>query len=273
MQVKSSQLGPLETQAFAWVQLKKRQLVRSGEIASVLGLTLKRETELFGRLCRSQLILRLMKGLYLFPLQIPPGGKWGPNPDWVLAQFMAALAVPYQVTGLWAFHRYGFSEQVPSRMAVYNTKLSGEKIIGNTGYDFIKVDSKRLGSTDVKVTTDNIAVVFSSSARTLFDACYDWDRFGTIPKVFGWIGMRVDDKKLMTDLINATALYGNIGTTRRVGYILSHLGVSKDRVKKLQEIATDTTSFIPLNPSQPKRGPIDKTWGLIINDTVGGGNL
>lgn len=269
MQTKPSQLGPLETQAFAWVQLKKRQLVHSGEIGAVLGLTPKRETELLGRLCRSQLILRLMKGLYLFPLQIPPGGKWGPNPDWVLAQFMDALGVTYQVTGLWAFHRYGFSEQVPSRIAVYNTKLSGKKILGKTAYDFIKVDPKRLGSTDLKVTTDKTSVVFSSTARSLFDAFYDWDRFGTIPKVFDWVAERVDDKKLITDLITATALYGNVGTARRVGYILTHLGVSKVRLKKLQEIATDTASFIPLDPSQLKRGPIDKTWGLIINRAGG----
>jgi len=85
--------------------------------------------------------------------------------------------------------------------------------------------------------------------------------------------MGVDDKKLMTDLINVTVLYGNIGTTRRMGYILAHLGVSRERIKKLRGIAADTTSFIPLDPSQPKRGPIDKTWGLIINDTAGRDNL
>ncbi len=271
MQHQTSQLGPLETQAFAWVQLKKRQIVRSGELGSVLGLTPKRETELFGRLCRSQLILRLMKGLYLFPLLIPPGGKWGPNPDWVLAQFMDALGVPYQVTGLWAFHRYGFSEQVPSGMAVYNTKLSGKKIIGNTAYDFIKVDPKRLGSTDLKVTTDKTSVVFSSPVRTLFDAFYDWDRFGTTPKVFDWVAERVDDKKLIRNLITATALYGNVGTARRIGYTLSQLGVSKGRLKKLQEIAAVTASFIALDPSKPKRGPIDRTWGLVVNITVGKG--
>lgn len=271
MQKRSSQLGPLETQAFAWVQLKKRQLVRSGDLGAVLGLPPKRETELFGRLCRNQLILRLMKGLYLFPLQIPPGGKWGPSPDWVLAQFMNALSVPYQVTGLWAFQRYGFSEQVPSRMSVYNTKFSIKKIIGGTGYDFIKVEPKRLGSTDLKVTTDNTVVVFSSSARALFDSFYDWERFGTIPKVFNWLSMRVDDKKLITDLINVTTLYGNVGTVRRIGYTLAHLGISQARLKKFKEIASDTRSFIPLNPSKPKTGGIDKTWGLIINDAVGGG--
>ncbi len=265
MRIRFSQLGPLETQAFAWVQLKRRQLVRSGELGSVLGLTAKRESELFGRLCRSRLILRLMNGLYLFPLQIPPGGTWGPNPDWVLAQFMSAIEVPYQVTGLWAFHRYGFSEQVPNRMAVYNIKLSGEKTIGNAWYDFIKVDPKQLGSTDTKFMTDNIPVAFSAPGRALFDAFYDWSRFGTIPKVFDWVAARVADKRLITDLIAATALYGNISTARRVGYVLSQLEITKARLRKLREIVTDTTSFIPLDPSELKRGPIDKTWGVVVN--------
>lgn len=269
MQKTLPQLGPLETQAFAWVQLKKRPLVRSGDLGKVLYLTPKRESELLGRLCRSQMVLRLMKGLYLFPLQIPPGGRWGPNFDWVLTQLMNAHQVSYQVTGLCAFHRYGFSEQVPNRITVYNTKFSGEKIIGQTGCDFIKVDSHRLGHTDSKITIDKTPVVYSSQGRALFDAFYDWDRFGTMPRVFEWLSMKINDDKVIDDFIEATVRYGNISTTRRVGYMLDRFGISKSRIKKISEIAKETVSFIPLDPSKSKEGSIDKNWGVIVNTNEG----
>ena len=139
MQKRSPQLGPLETQVFAWVQLKERNLVRAGEIARALSLAPKRETELFTRLCRSRLALRLKKGLYLLPNKIPPGGVWGPNPYWVLAQLMQAVGASYQVTGQAAFQRCGFSDQIPNEITTYNTKLSGRKKIGGTSYEFIKV--------------------------------------------------------------------------------------------------------------------------------------
>lgn len=105
MHNRTPRLGPLETQAFAWVQLKKSHIIHSGDLAGALDLLPKQESKLLGRLCRAKFIIRLMNGLYLFPLQIPPGGQWGPGADWVLSKFMDAIHTSYQVTGFWAFNR------------------------------------------------------------------------------------------------------------------------------------------------------------------------
>ncbi len=266
MQRRSAQLGPLETQLFAWAQLKERSLVRAGEIAQALGVKPASVTKLFSRLCRAQMALRLMKGLYLVPTKIPPGGRWGPNPYWVLAQYMGAIDSDYQVTGPAAFHRYGFTEQVANQVAVYNTRLSGRKKIGSVSYEFIKVSKDRLGATNVQTLKEGAEIPFSSPGRALLDAFYDWSRFGTIPKVFEWTRGRVHDKKLVRDLIASTISHGNVGCSRRIGYVLASSGVSHHALRPLREGLSETSSFLPLNPSKPKRGFIDKTWGLVVNE-------
>lgn len=265
MQRTTLTLGPLETQVIAWAQLGKRSIVRSGEIVLNIGISAKKETEVLGRLCDSGLVVRLMKGLFLFPSQIPPGGKWGPSPDWVLAQFLDYIGVQYQITGLWAFHRYGYSEQVPNRISVYNTKFSGDRVIGNSGYTFIKVTPDRLGGTIAKVLNDGTKVLVSSPGRTLLDAIYEWRRFGTVPRVFDWIAARIEDEKLISEILKSTIEYGNTNTARRVGYLLSRLGVSKRTTHKLLAGIGKSSAFVPLVPTLPKRGSIDKTWGLVIN--------
>lgn len=266
MQKRTAQLGPLETQFFAWVQLKNRSLVRTKEIGRVLNLTPSSETKLFSRLCRAQLALRLMNGLYLVPTKIPPGGKWGPNPYWVLDHFMAALGSEYQITGQAAFHRYGFSEQVPNQIAVYNTKLSGRRNIGTVSYEFIKVTEDRLGGTDPQDISEGIKVPFSSRGRTLVDAFYDWSRFGTLPKAIQWTRDRAHDKVLVRELISAATHHGNIGTIRRIGYALAAAGVSNQALRPLTDELKGTSSFLPFIPSAPKRGFVDKKWGLVVNE-------
>ena len=266
MQKSTTQLGPLETQLFAWIQLKDRNLMRTGEASRIFGLTPANETKLFSRLCRRQLALRLMNGLFLMPSKIPPGGKWGPNPYWVLAHLMNAVDAKYQVTGAAAFHRYGFSEQVPNQITVYNTKLSGRRKIGGTSYELIKVAADRLGKIEMLKINEGIDIPFSDAGRTLMDVLYDWSRFGAFPRVLDWIESRAKNKELVRNLIQATVEFSNIGTVRRVGYILENIGVNRQTLRPLTKQLTEAKSFIPLNPSKPKRGQLNKTWGLIIND-------
>ena len=253
-------------QLFAWIQLKEKNIVRSGEISRAFGLSLINESKLFSRLCRRQLALRLMKGVYLMPTKIPPGGRWGPNPYWIVAQLMAVLDANYQVTGIAAFHRHGFSEQVPNQIAIYNTKLSAHRKIGGISFDFIKVASSRLGKIDKLRITEGIDIPFSSAGRSLMDAVYDWSRFGTLPSALDWIQSRSNDKILVRELIQSTATFGNIGTIRRVGYVLEESGVSRGALKPLIQSLEETKSYLPLNPLKAKKGSLNKRWGVVINE-------
>jgi hypothetical protein len=74
------QLGDLETQFFAYVQMRKLRTVRSGDLtSSLLRLTPDQERKLLSRLSRGGLIARVRQDLYLAPPQLPLGGAWIPN--------------------------------------------------------------------------------------------------------------------------------------------------------------------------------------------------
>ena len=47
-----------------------------------------------------------------------------------------------------AFNRYGFDEQIPTRVYAYNNRISGERSIGSVTLMLIKVADERLGDTE-----------------------------------------------------------------------------------------------------------------------------
>jgi len=64
MKYPGPELGNLSSRFFAYVQLKKRDTVRTGELGSVLGLTESQERDLLRRLSNSGWIVRLKRGVY-----------------------------------------------------------------------------------------------------------------------------------------------------------------------------------------------------------------
>jgi predicted transcriptional regulator of viral defense system len=143
--------------------------------------------------------------------------------------------------------------------------LTGRKTIGGISYQLIKVARARLGDAEFLTITDGVKIPFASPGRALLDAFYDWSRFGTIPKAFEWVKGRIDDHHLIGSLIKATMRFGNVGTIRRVGYVLAASGVEENDLRPLRKRLKMTKSYPPLIPSSPKRGHIDLTWGLVIN--------
>lgn len=79
MKPKGPGLGTLSSRFFAYAQLKKLEIVRTGEIATVLGIKGSQKGDLFRRLSSSGWIVRLKRGVYLVPSRIPAGGKYSPG--------------------------------------------------------------------------------------------------------------------------------------------------------------------------------------------------
>jgi predicted transcriptional regulator of viral defense system len=59
--------------------------------------------------------------------------------------------------------------------------------------------------------------------------------------------------------------YGDVGTIRRIGLLLEREGVSAPQLKKLEDALTPSTSTIPWIPSLPKRGAVNRRWGVVVN--------
>ncbi len=255
------ELGNLSSRFFAYAQLRKKDIIRTGELAPVLGITESQERDLLRRLSKSGWIVRLKRGVYLVPPRIPAGGKYSPGVALILQKLMEQQDGRYQICG-----PSGLDDQIPSVTYAYNNRISGSRKIGNLSFQFIKVADERLGATHAVRTQNGGQIIYSSKARTLMDAVYDWSRFNSLPRGYDWIQQEVNqDPKLVSELVNATARYGNQATVRRIGYLLDGLVQPSRFIKSLQRQLSDSKALIPWVPGKSAKGKINRKWGVIVN--------
>lgn len=260
-------LGNLERQLFAYAQLRELKALRTRDLTGPLGISDKQERELLTRLAKAGMIAQVRRGLYLVPPRLPLGGKWIPEEALVLEALLEDRQGRYQICGPNAFNRYGFDDQIPTRVYAYNNRISGERTVGAVAVQLIKVATARLGDTEQTQTTAGLNAVYSSRVRTLVDAVYDWSRFNSLPRGFGWIeGELVAGRITAAELVRVTLRYGDVGTIRRMGALLDRVGVAAALLGKLERALKPSSSFIAWNPVQPKRGTLDRRWGIVWND-------
>lgn len=266
MKRRGPELGELSSRFFAYVHLKKKDIIRTGELIPVLGITDSQERNLLRRLAGSGWIVRLKRGVYLVPPIIPAGGKYSPGVGLVLNKLMEEHDGIYQVCGPTAFNYYGIDDQIPNVTYVYNNRISGSRTIGTLAFQFIKVANKRLGATIEADTPDGIQVIYSSRARTLMDAVYDWSRFNGLPLGYKWIRQElVRDPNLISELVEAAIQYGNQATARRIGYLLETMNQPPELIKRLHYVLNDSKALIPWIPDQAMSGTVNRKWGVIVN--------
>jgi len=246
--------------------MRGQTTLRTGELIRPLRLTAPRERNLLSRLAKAGWIVRVRRGLYLVPRTLPLGGKWSPGEILALNTLMQDVNGRYQICGPNAFNRHGFDEQVPARVYAYNNRISGERSIGAVRLTLIKVADERLGGTEEATTKEGLVAVYGSRARALVDAVYDWARFNSLPRAYGWIRRELIKKRIApAELIDMTLRYGDIGTMRRIGLLLEREGVDERLLRKLERKVPQSTSLIPWIPTLPKRGSVDRRWGVVVN--------
>jgi predicted transcriptional regulator of viral defense system len=261
------ELGNLSSRFFAYVQLKNKDTVRTGELIPVLGITASKERNLLSRLSNTGWIVRLKRGLYLIPPRIPAGGKYSPGIAMILQKLMGEEDGKYQICGPTAFNFYGFDDQVPSVTYVYNNCISDSRTIGNLAFQFIKVKDERLGATNAVNTRGVEEVIYSSKARTLMDAVYDWSRFNSLPRGYDWIRQEIEKHpSISAELVDVVIRYGNQATTRRIGCLLDVLGQPSRLVNRLQRQINNSRAIIPWIPDRPARGKASRKWGIVLNE-------
>ena len=262
-------LGRLEQQLFAYVQLRKLQTLSTGDLSGPLQITAKQEGELLSRLSRAGMIAQVRRGLYLVPERLPLGGRWSPDEGMALSALFDAQKGRYQICGSNAFNRYGFDEQIPTRMYAYNNREWGDRRIGSVDLTLIKVADERLGDVETIETTEGSKTVYSSRARTLLDAVYDWSRFNSLPRGYEWIRKELKAKRVApAELVAVTLKYGDVGTIRRMGALLEREGVASPLLNKLERALPKTSSLIPWIPTKAKRGTVNRRWGVVINERI-----
>jgi predicted transcriptional regulator of viral defense system len=259
-------LGKFQSQLLAYVQMRRLKTVRTGELVRALGITPQQERELLSRLARRSVIARVRRGLYLVPPRLPPGGKWSPSEFLAIAALTEDRGGRYQICGPSAFSRYGWDDQIPNRLYAYNNRIWGERKVGSTAMTLIKLTDKRLGETEVVRTPDGVEAVYSSRVRSLVDAVYDWSRFGSLPRGYAWIRAELArDWGVAEEIVRVALRYANVSTLRRLGTLLELEGVADPILRKLAQKLTPSSALIPWVPSLPKRGKVNRRWGVVVN--------
>ena len=165
-----------------------------------------------------------------------------------------------------AFNRNGFDEQVPNRVYAYNNRISGDRSIGSVQFTLIKVSDARLGGTEEITAGGGSLAVYSSRARALVDAVYDWSRFNGLPRAYQWIRRELEAERVIpADLADMALRYGGVGTVRRIGVLLEREGCAPRCLSRLEKSLSPSTSTIPWIPTLPKRGTINRRWGVVVN--------
>lgn len=266
MKKPGTELGNLASRFFAYAQLKGKDIVRTGELAPILGISVPQERDLLRRLSESGWIIRLQRGIYLVPPRIPAGGKYSPGVGLILKKLMSEKDGKYQLCGPTAFNFYGIDDQVPSVTYVYNNRISRSRKIGKLAFQFIKVVDGRLGSIERVGTREGTEIIYSSKPRTLVDAVYDWSRFNSLPRGYDWIEQATKvDSNLASELVEVAAQYGNQATIRRIGYLLDVLPHTSGIGDRLQCKLSDSKSLIPWIPGRSTKGAANRKWGVIVN--------
>ena len=262
-------LGETERLLFAYVQMRGQATLRAGELVGPLGLSPPRERNLLSRLARAGWIARVQRGLYLVPGKLPLGGKWTPDEVLALNTLMEKRGGRYQICGPNAFNRYGFDEQVPNRVYAYNNRISGNRTVGAIQLTLIKVADSRLGGTEETRTYEGLVAVYASRVRALVDAVYDWSRFNSLPRGYGWIRRELATRRVTpAQLVAMTLRYGDLGTIRRMGALLEREGVNARLLRRLAKVLPPSTSVIPWIPTRPKRGSANRRWGVVMNGEI-----
>lgn len=260
-------LGQREAQLLAYCHMRGSATVRTGDLTEPLRITAKQERELLSRMARAGLIAKVRRGLYLIPPRLPLGGTWSPDEGLAIKTLMKDQVATYQVCGPGAFNYYGFDDQVPNRVYVYNDRLSGDRKIGAVELTLIKVAPQRLGETEEVEIASGVTLPYSSRPRALLDAVYDWARFDSLPRGYSWIREELAAGRVTAaELVRVTTAYGNQGTIRRIGALLDQEGGGEKQLRALESTLNPSKSVIAVVPRAPRRGPFNERWRVIQNE-------
>ncbi len=266
---RKNKIGALELKIISYVQLKGIKILRTGDIYRTLSITAQSEKDIFSNLNRKGFIVRLTKGYYLVPDTLSPTTYANVSEMEILYYFMEIFQARFMISGPTAIYYYGYTTQIPNRIYVYNNKISGDRVIGNKSFVFMKTSSKRLKGAKFVTSDKRFKIPYASNARLLIDCIYDWNRYNTIPKVFKWIKQEIEENPEITEKLVSNAIrYGNRIVQRRLGYLLERMNVDSKLIEKLQNKIKGTKTIKPLIPNTNFKGSVDKRWGLIINGQI-----
>jgi predicted transcriptional regulator of viral defense system len=216
------------------------------------------------RLRKQHLAFSPARGLYGF---VPPSYRsWGVTPaDWFIDDLMRHLGRDYYVSLLSAAARHGAAHQRPQVFQVVTGKTTADRDIGRVRLRFFKSQSVAQAAKET-VTTPTGTMEIASKETAISD-------------LVGHPGAAAGFSNIATIIREIGALDGNElarlsrghprSHARRLGWLVERYAEGSPELEALvRQAAPDKGAPTPLSPGGPKRGQVDKQWGLLVNAEV-----
>ena len=219
------------------------------QMAAILGMDNNTAKVKLTRLVKSGAILRTQRGKYSLP-------------DTPVLAIASSIYVPSYISLLSAFEYYGTTTQTTRIIDVINPIKSGIRDVkiesGNYTIRFIKVKPNSLFGYS-KYYIDGKSVFLADLEKAIIDNL-TYPMYLPLDESFEAIKNGIDLKKI----VSYANRIGKIAVIKRLGYMLSKVEV------KISPSDFDIFSqtYVPLDPSFPRRGKYDRSWRIVINRVV-----
>jgi predicted transcriptional regulator of viral defense system len=241
-----------------------RYTATTDEIAERLGIDGGAVRAGMNRLRKQHLAFSPARGLYGF---VPPSYRsWGVLPaDWFIDDLMRYLKRDYYVGLLSAAARHGAAHQRPQVFQVVTGKSTANRDIGRIRLRFFK-SSEIAQATTETVTTPTGTMALASKETTVSDLVAHPKTSGGFSNI-ATIIREIGDLD-SGELARLSAVHPR-SHARRLGWLVERYSVNAPDLSALElQAAPDRGAPSPLSPSGPRRGQVDKRWGLWVNAAV-----
>lgn len=201
-----------------------------------------------------------------FYVMIPPEYKsWGSIPaEWFIDPMMSHLGRAYYVSLLTAAAMHGAAHQTPKTFQVVAERYLANRDIGRARLRFI-VSQQVSDMTVERSTTHTGYFNLATRETTAVDLTWRMREAGGISNV---ATVFTELRDLDGDKLARLAALRDRATVRRLGWLLERWGSSVD-LHWLEVLARSSEGEPSLlSPSSPKKGHVDRRWGVVVNTTV-----
>jgi predicted transcriptional regulator of viral defense system len=202
-------LSPNQERILSILEYKKIKIIERAELVSFIKKYLKIRdiSDLITKLQTKKRLVPIKKGVYM----VVPFSSI--NKQWALDEYEITdylLKQEYYIGLFNAFNLHGFTEQIPNKMFVFNTKYSADKMILHYNFKFFKIKKDKLfGIFKNKYP-------YSDKERTIIDALEYPEYLGGLNEVMDRIKDAGFDKE---KLINYAITYNSIKIMKLAGIL------------------------------------------------------
>ncbi len=239
-------MSPNQERIMSILEYKKIEIIPREELISLIKeyIKVKDISDLIEKLQKKKRLVSIKRGVYMIIPFTSVDKKWALD-EYRIVDYL--LKENYYVGVYNAFNLHGFTEQVPNKMFVFNTKYSADKKILHYNFKFFKIKKDKLFGIFRKYKYP-----YSDKERTIIDAL-DYPKYlGGLSEVMDRIkNVKYDKKKLIDYAIK----YDSVKIIKLIG-LLTNSNKLQNLLKKKKALSYYTT----IKKSRIKL--LDKKWKI-----------